>query len=184
MIDRKVQTKLLALRRRYLSGCHPRRRWGKKAVSIIHLQSGKACWYCLKALPLAPRLGVWEIDHVEPWTRGGADAIHNLVASCVECNRSKGDDSETSFRRRRKIKARCHHSLFPNAMGAIGGLKGMPPKACRANPLPNSPLQLCRIHSAARKEQLASRCSPGWWLMMLALMLIWACKVILGSRLG
>ncbi len=31
-----------------------------------------------------------ECDHVVPASKGGSSALHNLVAACVPCNRSKG----------------------------------------------------------------------------------------------
>ncbi|MGD0496198.1 MAG: HNH endonuclease signature motif containing protein [Candidatus Bathyarchaeia archaeon] len=41
--------------------------------------------------------GAWEVDHSRPLSRGGTDYLRNLVPSCVECNRSKGDLGTREF---------------------------------------------------------------------------------------
>ena len=41
-----------------------------------------SCRYCGQA--------AHEVDHVLPVSRGGSDAIDNLVAACMRCNRAKG----------------------------------------------------------------------------------------------
>ena len=37
------------------------------------------------------RKGAWEVDHSNPLSKGGTDYLRNLVPSCIECNRSKGN---------------------------------------------------------------------------------------------
>ena len=32
-----------------------------------------------------------EIDHIQPWARGGTHDVSNLVPACVDCNSSKSD---------------------------------------------------------------------------------------------
>jgi 5-methylcytosine-specific restriction endonuclease McrA len=39
----------------------------------------------------------FEIDHVLPRSRGGSDRVSNLVLSCHECNRAKGDRTAAEF---------------------------------------------------------------------------------------
>tara|TARA_R110002051_G_scaffold296742_2_gene362922 strand:- start:1316 stop:1708 length:393 start_codon:yes stop_codon:yes gene_type:complete len=34
-----------------------------------------------------------QLDHVKPWSQGGADTLDNLVTACLECNAGKGDVS-------------------------------------------------------------------------------------------
>ena len=43
---------------------------------------GRRCCYC----------NAWaaHLDHVHPLSKGGADAPHNLVPACADCNLSKG----------------------------------------------------------------------------------------------
>lgn len=48
-------------------------------------QNGK-CWYCGEKLN-----GKYEIDHINPLSRGGSNWPDNLVATCAFCNRSKHD---------------------------------------------------------------------------------------------
>jgi 5-methylcytosine-specific restriction endonuclease McrA len=43
---------------------------------------GNKCCYC----------NAWaaHLDHVHPLSKGGADAVHNIVPACERCNLSKG----------------------------------------------------------------------------------------------
>lgn len=45
------------------------------------------CQYCGRKAPDV----VLEIDHIKPVAKGGTNHITNLVTSCFECNRGKGD---------------------------------------------------------------------------------------------
>jgi len=45
------------------------------------------CRYCGKRAPETEL----EVDHVRPRSRGGSDERTNLVATCRDCNRGKGD---------------------------------------------------------------------------------------------
>jgi len=45
------------------------------------------CQYCGKTPP-----GVMlEVDHIQPRSKGGPDAINNLITACFDCNRGKRD---------------------------------------------------------------------------------------------
>lgn len=48
-------------------------------------RDGSQCVYC------GDEDGPFEMDHVTPWSRGGADDIDNLATACVPCNRDKSD---------------------------------------------------------------------------------------------
>lgn len=39
-----------------------------------------------------------ELDHDIPWAKGGTDHPANLQATCLHCNRAKGDRTSTEFR--------------------------------------------------------------------------------------
>ena len=45
------------------------------------------CQYCARTTPAV----ILEIDHVIPVSKGGDDSEENLITSCFECNRGKGD---------------------------------------------------------------------------------------------
>lgn len=40
------------------------------------------------------------LEHVEPFSRGGADSKRNLVVSCWQCDRDKGGKNLEEFRKR------------------------------------------------------------------------------------
>ena len=48
--------------------------------------------------------GAWEVDHSRPHSKGETDHLNNLYASCVSCNRSKGNSSTRSARSRNGYK--------------------------------------------------------------------------------
>lgn len=64
---------------------------GKKVK--IYQRDGYRCCYCGEKFDAA----LLEPDHVIPISRGGNDALGNLVASCKECNRAKWDRHPTEF---------------------------------------------------------------------------------------
>lgn len=45
------------------------------------------CQYCGRQTPQA----ILEIDHIIPKSKGGTDDINNLITSCFDCNRGKGN---------------------------------------------------------------------------------------------
>jgi hypothetical protein len=63
----------------------PRRhKWTKKEVEFIYNKTRGRCYYCDKHVgPIAPRLGVWEIDHIYPWreTKSAGDVIQCVVVA-------------------------------------------------------------------------------------------------------
>jgi 5-methylcytosine-specific restriction endonuclease McrA len=52
---------------------------------------GRRCVYCGQGET------AFEIDHVVPKSRGGSDRVSNLVLSCHDCNRAKGDRTAAEF---------------------------------------------------------------------------------------
>ena len=62
------------------------------------------CQYCGKVAPDV----ILEVDHIKPVVDGGDNNIMNLVTSCFDCNRGKGQrklsDSETLKKSYREIK--------------------------------------------------------------------------------
>lgn len=57
----------------------------QRVRAIVKARDGEICQYCGRPAPDG------ETDHVLPLSRGGTDALHNLVWTCEECNRRKGD---------------------------------------------------------------------------------------------
>ena len=56
-------------------------------------RQGCTCVYCGEKIDFAH----CELDHIIPRSRGGGNKRENLVATCVSCNRAKGDDSFADF---------------------------------------------------------------------------------------
>ena len=65
----------------------------KRRLRIFEKSGGK-CHYCQVQLDLS---GKWEIDHKMPRALKGGNEDHNLVASCVSCNRKKKDRTDLEF---------------------------------------------------------------------------------------
>ena len=61
-------------------------------------KTGGYCYYCGKKLDP----NNWEIDHKIPKSRGGTDALDNLVPCCPECNDEKGDMTDREYIQYRK----------------------------------------------------------------------------------
>lgn len=81
---------------RYLTWENPSRSTGDKRQrapiraslrSAVLLRDNYRCRYC------GGFEGGLVLDHVVPWSRGGADTEDNLVAACRACNRRKGDQT-------------------------------------------------------------------------------------------
>jgi len=72
---------------------HTQRQWEGK-----FFRCQMCCWYCRIPLTLAEATK----DHLLPVSRGGTDAIANIVPACVDCNRLKSDLTEEEFRAERK----------------------------------------------------------------------------------
>lgn len=64
-----------------------RKSLAKKTRFEIFKRDKFTCQYCGKSTPSV----ILEIDHVIPVSKGGNDLEENLITSCFECNRGKGD---------------------------------------------------------------------------------------------
>ena len=56
--------------------------------------TGGRCWYCGADLA-----GALTLDHVTPRSRGGRNALFNIVPSCGPCNGAKGLRTLEEYRR-------------------------------------------------------------------------------------
>jgi len=59
---------------------------------ILNREQNK-CFYCLKQL----KPEAYELDHVVPLSKNGDNSYRNLVASCRDCNNSKGHNDADDF---------------------------------------------------------------------------------------
>lgn len=55
--------------------------------SNVYRRDGYRCQYCTQKFPAS----ALTFDHVVPRSRGGLTTWENIVSSCGECNRTKGD---------------------------------------------------------------------------------------------
>jgi 5-methylcytosine-specific restriction endonuclease McrA len=73
-------------------------------LNDIYDKNDGYCWHCGKKLAFTNygkpgERGAWEVDHSRPISKGGTDYLRNLVPTCIECNRSKGDLKSQEFER-------------------------------------------------------------------------------------
>lgn len=64
----------------------------KKVRFEIFKRDNFQCQYCGKKPPKTPL----EVDHVIPVSKGGTNDDYNLVTSCFDCNRGKGNKELTT----------------------------------------------------------------------------------------
>lgn len=64
---------------------------GVRGEAVFSKNRGK-CFFCSKDLDFSARKGesAWEIEHIVPRSRGGADAFFNFIPACHNCNHTKG----------------------------------------------------------------------------------------------
>lgn len=73
-----------------------RRYRSKIGRAKLYLSHNGQCYYCKKSLETS-----WHVDHMIPWSKGGATVDFNLRPSCPSCNLKKGVkimDMETNYR--------------------------------------------------------------------------------------
>jgi len=57
---------------------------------IVFKKTGGRCHFCAKKLKFSAKsgeFGRWQVDHIYPKIRGGADGLENYLAICNKCNR-------------------------------------------------------------------------------------------------
>jgi len=59
----------------------------KKLRFEVFKRDSFTCQYCGRKAPDI----ILEVDHIQPVAKDGKDTITNLITSCFECNRGKGD---------------------------------------------------------------------------------------------
>ena len=94
-------------------GGHTQKQWEGK---FFRCQA--CCWYCRVPLVLVAdgmTLGATK-DHLVPISRGGSDAISNIVPACIDCNRLKGSLTEYEFQKQRKRKLFTEPQGIPSVL--------------------------------------------------------------------
>lgn len=65
---------------------------GWQVRSYVFHRDGRKCAYCGTA-----KAARYELDHIVPRSRGGANSVSNLVVACQDCNIAKGNMSIEDF---------------------------------------------------------------------------------------
>lgn len=89
----RVKFDLALLQNPELSGVEYQRGelFGWEVRSYLLEKFGHRCAYCGRGgMP-------FELDHLLPRSRGGSNRVSNLVLSCQDCNRAKGNQTATQF---------------------------------------------------------------------------------------
>lgn len=107
--DTKANTHNHHARRRGIAG----RLTGDGVFAALQRANGY-CEHCHKPLPRdkAGKL-VWQIEHLEPLSRGGANEDANIVISCKWCNRAKGDKLKFEWALKQSERG-IRHSELPD----------------------------------------------------------------------
>jgi hypothetical protein len=67
---------------------------------VVWLKTNGACWYCGKQThPFGKDRDSFQVDHFEPVSRGGTNAIENLVPCCGYCNNVKHNKTLDEIRK-------------------------------------------------------------------------------------
>lgn len=72
-------------------GCNTNNREARFSRYNIYVRDGGRCMFCGKHLPFAK--GAFTFDHLHPKSKGGPKDWLNIVLSCHQCNRKKGNKS-------------------------------------------------------------------------------------------
>ena len=73
-----------------------RARWRAWRIAASNRSAASTCFYCGASFEeIGPRHRT--VDHRIPKSRGGSDALRNLVFACFSCNQRKRDRSEDEF---------------------------------------------------------------------------------------
>ena len=80
--------------------------WIRKAKRLaIYASAGYVCSYCDCDVSVGNERGLASehgtrlatLDHATPRSMGGSNGIENVLVSCVDCNRAKGDETLPSY---------------------------------------------------------------------------------------
>lgn len=86
--------------RQFTASQRNRKSLNKERRLALWKQAHGRCWYCGGEIPKT-----WFVlEHVEPFSRGGADGQRNLVVSCHPCDKAKGAMNLEEFRSKRGVE--------------------------------------------------------------------------------
>lgn len=68
----------------------------RRRQGLVLAMTGGRCWYC-------GCTGAMTMDHVTPRSRGGRNALANIVPACRPCNDAKGQRTLEEWRARWSI---------------------------------------------------------------------------------
>jgi 5-methylcytosine-specific restriction endonuclease McrA len=71
-------------------------RFDRATRERLRRQHRGTCYYCKRYCGVSTGLR-GTVDHLIPLSRGGPDAIENLVYSCKPCNQTKGNKTPTEY---------------------------------------------------------------------------------------
>jgi CRISPR/Cas system Type II protein with McrA/HNH and RuvC-like nuclease domain len=95
--------------------CIPAKKRKRKAVSkkvarAVFYRCNGMCFYCGKRIAKpVPRIGIYEIDHLEAFSAHGQDNIDNYYVACFQCNRKKHDMPLNIFLKKNGLTKRCQY---------------------------------------------------------------------------
>jgi 5-methylcytosine-specific restriction endonuclease McrA len=81
----------------------------KVVHEVFHRCQGH-CFYCYSTIEkIKPRKNIYEIDHLEAFSKAGTDDISNYYVACYKCNKSKGNKQLSAFLEKHGHPKRCQH---------------------------------------------------------------------------
>jgi hypothetical protein len=69
------------------------------ALRAAFIRYGGRCYYCSQRLKPQARPSPVSLDHVVASASGGTNLLHNLVIACKGCNKDKGSQAMSEFKR-------------------------------------------------------------------------------------
>ena len=99
---------------------------GWQLRSYIFHRDGRKCAYCGNA-----KAERYELDHIVPRSRGGANRVSNLVVSCHECNAEKGNSSVEEFLSDRPARLAVIRRIRRSSLAAASQMNIIVPELLR-----------------------------------------------------
>ena len=70
--------------------------WSIYEKRTVFNRSGGRCHICKRHHTLAGYGRDWNMEHLQPRSRGGSDDVRNLAVACIACNSNKGNNFDMS----------------------------------------------------------------------------------------